>query len=66
MNVIGHVLLVGYLAALSKGAVIPSLPLYTYEVEVYATDGIPQGTIGRTPNSVHMIFIAFSRDSWGL
>ena len=25
-----------------------------------------QGTIGRTPNSVPMVFIVFSRDSWGL
>ena len=24
-----------------------------------------QGTIGCTPNSVHMVFIVFSRDSWG-
>ena len=24
-----------------------------------------QGTIGRTPNSVPMVFIVFSRDSWG-
>ena len=25
-----------------------------------------QGTIGCTPNSIPMIFIVFSRDSWGL
>ena len=25
-----------------------------------------QGTIGCTPNSVPMVFIVFSRDSWGL
>ena len=27
---------------------------------------IDQGTIGCTPNSVPMVFIAFSRDSWVL
>ena len=27
---------------------------------------ICQGTIGCTPNSVPMVFIVFSRDSWGL
>ena len=25
-----------------------------------------QGTLGCTPNSVHMVFIVFSRNSWGL
>ena len=25
-----------------------------------------QGTIGCTPNNVSMVFIGFSRDSWGL
>ena len=28
--------------------------------------GMCQGTTGCTPNSVPMVFIAFSRDSWGL
>ena len=28
--------------------------------------GNVQGTIGCTPNSVPMVFIVFSRDSWGL
>ena len=27
--------------------------------------GESQGTIGSTPNSVPMVFIVFSRDSWG-
>ena len=30
------------------------------------TFGKPQGTIGRTPNSVPMVFIVFFRDSCGL
>ncbi len=31
-----------------------------------ARQGIFQGTIGCTPNSVSMVFIVFSSDSWGL
>ena len=32
----------------------------------YLGGGFNQGTIGCTPNSVPMVFIVFSRDSWGL
>ena len=38
---------------------------YFYYIS-WESKGIYQGTIGCTPNSVPMVFIVFSRDSWGL
>ena len=32
----------------------------------FGWDSMVQGTVGCTPNSVPMVFIVFSRDSWGL
>ena len=33
---------------------------------IHLPESMNQGTIGCTPNSVPMVFIVFSRDSWGL
>ena len=43
--------------------VIPVKGLYIYRIAMIT---MIQGTIGCTPNSVPMVFIVFSRDSWGL
>ena len=38
----------------------------TIQRNLEVAGGYGQGTIGCTPNSVPMVFIVFSRDSWGL
>ena len=65
---------IGKLPSLKLTTVISSVKFHHRETHLFLTiyrgphNSIYkyQGTIGCTPNSVPMVFIVFSRDSWGL
>ena len=40
--------------------------IYNHHLEPLDETDLVQGTIGCPPNSVPIVFIVFSRDSWGL